>query len=221
MKAIAGIVVGAAALLAAAGCGSSQPAPAVFTPAGGGQSTAASPAGGGSQPAGGAAASYVMPPFGKNVHIEMTSWLPRDPAQARAVIADKNYQLAFLYAEYKGGQDQSWLSYVAPVMQGPLSATLRSQNVTTESFTGTIKYFGMRVFPDPTVRGDLDVASCFDNAGSSNTNLRTGAVLPDSTPANQHYMLITDQLAKNTAGEWQVVANFQAVYYPRAKECKP
>lgn len=219
MKTIAGLFVGAAALLAAAGCGSSSSAPAVFKPAGGGQPTV--PAGGPSATPSATAGTFVMPPFGRNVRIEMTSWLPRDPAQAQAVIADKNYQLAFLYAEYKGGQDQSWVSYVAPVMQSAISATLRSPGVTTESFTGTIKYFGMRVFPDPTVRGDLDVASCFDNAGSSNTNLRTGAVLPDSTPADQHYMLITDQLAKDTAGRWQVVANFQAVYYPRAKECKP
>ena len=95
------------------------------------------------------------------------------------------------------------------------------QDVTTESFTGTIRYFKMRVIPDPTVPGRLDVSSCFDNAKSSNTSLKTGAVLPDTGTASQHYVRITDQLAKGASGEWQVAASLQPVYYPQAKECKP
>ena len=31
---------------------------------------------------------------------------------ARAVLADKDYELAFLYAEYTGGKSQDWASYV-------------------------------------------------------------------------------------------------------------
>jgi hypothetical protein len=164
---------------------------------------------------------YVMPPFGANVHIEMTSWLPGDAEQARAVTADKNYELAFLYAEYKAGQDQRWTSYVTPVMQREVASALLAPDVTTESFTGTIRYFDMRVIPDPAVPGRLDVSSCFDNAKSSNTSLKTGAVLPDTGTADQHYVRVTDQLAKNAAGEWQVAASLAPVYYPRAKECKP
>jgi hypothetical protein len=164
---------------------------------------------------------YVMPPFGSNVHIEMTSWLPGDPKQARAVTADKNYELAFLYAEYKGGQDQRWATYATPVMQREVSSALLATDVTSESFTGTIRYFDMKVIPDPTVPGRLDVSSCFDNAKSSNTSLKTGAVLPDTGTADQHYVRVTDQLAKNATGEWRVAASLQPVYYPQAKECKP
>jgi hypothetical protein len=163
---------------------------------------------------------YVMPPFGKGVHIEMTSWLPGDAEQARAVVADKNYELAFLYAEYKGGKDQRWASYATPVMQREIASALLASDVTTESFTGTIRYFDMKVIPDPTVPGRLDVSSCFDNAKSSNTSLKTGAVLPDTASADQHYVRVTDQLAKSAAGEWQVAASLAPVYYPQAKECK-
>lgn len=163
---------------------------------------------------------YVMPPFGKDVSIQMTSWIPADADQARAVVADKNYELAFLYAEYKGGQDQQWIKYATPVMQREIMSVLTARDVTTESFTGTIRYFDMRVIPDPTVPGRLDVSSCFDNAKSSNTDLKTGAVLPDTVTANQHYARVTDQLAKSAAGVWQVAASLQPVYYPQAKECK-
>lgn len=224
MKAIAYMVAGASVILAAAGCGggSSSPSAPTFTPSG--DATTKVPAGGGSQtPATPrvAASGYVMPPFGKNVHIEMTSWVPGNRERAAAVNAEKDYQLAFLYSEYKGGNDQSWISYVTPQMQLAVAQELRDPGVTTESFTGTIRYFDMTVFADPAKRGDLDVSSCFDNAKSSNTNLRTGAVLPSTGSADQHYIRITDELRKDSAGQWKVVANLPAVYYPRAKECKP
>ena len=48
----------------------------------------------------------VMPPFGKNVHIDMTTWLPANASLAQAVLTDKDYELAYLYAEYTGGQDR-------------------------------------------------------------------------------------------------------------------
>lgn len=221
--AIAGVLVGACALLAAAGCSKATSTTGVFKPAGPSTAPTSSAGGGGVSPTATAAAAngYVMPPFGRNVHITMTSWLPRDAAQAAAVNADKDYLLAFLYAEYKAGQDQSWVTYTAPAMQPGISAALRAPDVSTESFIGTIRYFDMSVVPDPTAHGDLDVSSCFDNADSSNTDLRTGAVLPATGSADQHYLRLTDQLAKNPAGQWQVVGTFPAIEYPRAKECKP
>lgn len=217
-RSMAGFALGAAALVAAAACSSSQPA-GTFRPGGGG----ASAGGAGAQQAGAgqAGANYTMPPFGSNVHVTMTSWLPGNAAQKQAVITDKNYELAYLYAEYKGGQDQGWVNYVSPVMQSAVTQSLRAKDVTTESFIGTISYFNMRVIPDPLVHGDLDVSSCFDNAGSKNTNLTTGAVLPDTSPPDSHYVRITDELRKNSAGQWQVVSSLPAVYYPRAQECKP
>jgi hypothetical protein len=216
---IAGFSVGVAALVAVTACSSAQSA-GTFTPGGAGPSVAGA---GGQSGAAGSGVSYVMPPFGKNVHIEMTSWLPANAAEAQAVITDKDYELAYLYAEYRGGQDQSWLSYVSSMMQSAVQQSLRASDVTTESFTGTISYFDMNVIPDPLVRGDLDVSSCFDNAGSSNTNLSTGAVLPNTGSPDSHYVRITDELRKDSGGQWQVVSSLPAVYYPdgEAAACKP
>jgi hypothetical protein len=203
------------ALLAATAC-SAQPAAATFKPGGGGTPAATGPASDAASSGG-----YVMPPFGSNVHVKMTSWLPANPSEVQAVNTDKDYELAFLYAEYKGGQDQSWVNYVSPVMETAVQQSLQATDVTTESFNGTIEYFDMSAIPDPLVKGDLDVSTCFDNAGSSNTNLKTGAVIPDTGSPNSHYVRIGDELRKNSAGQWQVVSSLPAVYYPEASSCKP
>ena len=215
-RATAGAALLAAALLAATAC-SARPAASTFTPAGGGSSAGHSAAPDAASSPGG----YVMPPFGKNVHIEMTSWLPTDTDQAQAVNTDKNYELAFLYAEYRGGQDQNWENYVSPVMKTGVQQSLQATDVTTESFTGTIKYFDMSAIPDPLVKGDIDVSACFDNAGSSNTDITTGKVIPDTSSPDAHYVRISDELRKNSAGQWQVASSLPAVYYPQAKQCKP
>jgi len=215
-RATAGAALLAVALLAATAC-SAKPTASTFTPAGGGSSAAS----GAVPDAASSLGGYVMPPFGKNVHIDMTSWLPTDTDQAQAVNADKNYELAFLYAEYRGGQDQSWENYVSPVMKTAVQQSLQGTDVTSESFTGTIKYFDMSVIPDPLVKGDLDVSTCFDNAGSSNTDLTTGKVIPDTSSPDSHYVRISDELRKNSTGQWQVVSSLPAVYYPQAKQCKP
>lgn len=215
MKAIAALIAGTIGLLGLAACSHTQ-AVGTFAPAGGPAPT------GGAQPSATTAASgFIMPPFGKNVHVEMTPWLPASAVEAKAVNTDKDYELAFLYAEYRGGQDLSWVNYVSPVMQTAVQQALKAKDVTTESFTGTIRFFDMRVIPDPLIHGDLDVSTCFDNANSSNTNLRTGAVLPNTGSPDSHYVRIGDELRKNSAGQWQVISSLPAVYYPTAKECKP
>jgi hypothetical protein len=207
----------AALSLLGAGCSSAPAATSSFTPLGGSSAAAGPPAAAGASPAPG----YVMPPFGSNVRIEMTSWLPADAAQAAAVNTDKSYELAYLYAEYKGGQDESWVNYVNPLMKTAVEQSLQATDVTTESFIGTIKYFDMSVIPDPVIKGDLDVSACFDNADSSNTSLSTGAVIPDTAPKDSHYVRIADELRKNSAGRWQVYSSLPAVAYPEAAQCKP
>ena len=206
----------AAAALAVTACSSAGPA-ATFTPGGGGPSAAGASASDAAAGSGG----YVMPPFGPNVHVDMTSWLPANAAQAQAVNTDKDYELAYLYAEYKGGQDQTWVNYVSSVMHTAVQQSLQATDVTTESFVGTVKYFDMSVIPDPLVKGDLDVSACFDNAGSSNTDLTTGKVIPDTSAPDSHYVRIADELRKDSAGQWQVVSSLPAIYYPQAAQCKP
>jgi hypothetical protein len=151
----------------------------------------------------------------------MTAWLPAGAAEARAVNVDKDYELAFLYSEYKGGQDNSWVNYVSPVMRAAVQQSLQATDVTTQSFTGAVKYFDMSVIADPLVKGDLDVQTCFDNAGSANTSLTTGAVIPDKSSPNSHYVRIGDELRQDAAGQWQVVSSLPAIYYPQAAQCKP
>jgi hypothetical protein len=206
----------AAAALAVTACSSAGPA-ATFTPGGGGPSAA----GGQASDAAAGSGGYVMPPFGTNAHVDMTSWLPANAAQARAVNTDKDYELAYLYAEYKGGQDQTWVNYVSSVMQTAVQQSLQATDVTTESFIGTVKYFDMSVIPDPLVKGDLDVSTCFDNAGSANTDLTTGKVIPDTSAPDSHYVRIADELRKDSAGQWQVISSLPAIYYPQAAQCKP
>jgi len=194
----------------------SSPPPPAFNPGGPASAAPATPMATSSGPG-----SVVMPPFGKNAHVIMTDWMPKDAGLAKAVLADKDYELAFLYAEYTGGKSDDWTAYVSRTMELQVRALLAKPDVTTESFKGTVRIFKMRVIRDPTVPGDLDVSACFDNAQAVNTSLSTGAVLPGQSPSADNYYRFTDQLAQSPAGQWQVISNYPLVYYPRAKECKP
>ena len=164
--------------------------------------------------------SLAWPPFGSNVHIFMPGWLPADRGEAPAVVAAKNFLLAFLYAEYRGNQDDRWTRYVSGDVLGALKANLSEPSVTTESFTGTISFSHMRAYPDPTTTGAIDVSECFDNSGSHNTSLATGKIIPDRIPVDQHYYRNTDVMARKN-GQWNVVSVYPVVYYPRAPECRP
>jgi hypothetical protein len=212
--AVSGLALSGLCAVAACGSQSSGGSSGTFQPSG-------SMAGQASAAASGTAGSVTMPAFGKDVHIDLTTWAPSSASQARAVLTDKNYELAFLYAEYTGGQDTAWTSYVSSTMQTEAQSTLSQADVTSESFIGTIRIFDMTAVTDPTVPADLDVSACFDNAQSSNTSRATGKVIPDTGSADQHYYRYTDQLAKDSSGDWQVVSDLPAIYYPRAKECKP
>jgi hypothetical protein len=202
----------AVACLAAAGCGS--PKPPAFNP--GPQSAAATPMAQQSGPD-----SVVMPPFGQNAHIVLTSWLPKNASLAQAVLTDKDYELAYLYAEYTAGQAESWTSYVSPTMEAQVRQVLSGSDVTTESFMGTIRIFGMTAIRDPAIPADVDVSACFDNAQAVNTSLGTGAVLAGQSPSDSNYYRYTDELAPTSSGQWRVVSDYPRAYYPRAKECKP
>ncbi len=214
---LAGTVL-AGAGLAATGCGSGQSA--TFHPAGVIASGASpAPVSANSQRRG--PEGLEWPPFGRNVHIIMPEWLPADASQVPAVIAAKNFLLAYLYAEYRGNQDHRWTAYASGKVLASLKATLGQPDVTSQSFVGTIRFSQMRVFADPITPTAIDVSECFDNSHSSNTDLATGKVIPGNTPPDQHYYRNTDVLAKGKQGRWQVVSVYPTIYYPQAKECKP
>ncbi len=216
---LGGAGLGAAALAAAgwltAACG---PAPGTFHPAG-----ATAPAAASSPPstAGHAGQGLLAwPPFGPDVHIVMPGWLPPVRSEIPAVIAAKDFLLGYLYAEYRGDQDDRWSGYVSGPVRSALESNLAGPDVTTESFTGTIIFSQLSAFPDPTEPGAVDVSECFDNARSANTSLATGKIVPDRGPADHHYYLNTDVLAVRN-GHWRVISVNPVIYYPQAKECRP
>lgn len=217
-----------AALLAATGwlttgCG---PAPGSFHPAG---ATAAAAAGHAARTTGAAPGTagratgrdlLAWPPFGPDVHIVMPGWLPPVRSEVPAVIVAKDFLLAYLYAEYRGNQDDRWAGYVSGPVLSALESNLAGPDVTTESFTGTIIFSHVSAFPDPTEPGAIDVSECFDNARSANTSLATGKIVPDHGPADHHYYLNTDVLAVRN-GHWRVISVNPVIYFPQARECKP
>jgi hypothetical protein len=206
----AGCRAGAATTFRPAGAGAAAPASALPS------TRTGSPAG----PAHHAAGPLAWPPFGRNVRVVMPGWLPADPGEVPAVIAAKNFLLAFLYAEYRGNQDDRWTGYVSGDVLGALKANLSRPSVTTESFTGTILFSHMRAYPDPTAAGAIAVSECFDNSRSRNTDLATGKIVADRIPARQHYYMNTDVVAKAN-GRWTVISVYPVIYYPQAQECKP
>lgn len=151
----------------------------------------------------------------------MPGWLPSQHGEAAAVVANKNFLLALLYAEYRGDRDHRWRSYVGTTLQPALSSQLAQPDVTTQSFTGTIRFSHMTAFPDPSHKHAIDVAQCFDSSHSVNTSIHTGRPVPDNAPADQHYYRTTNVLARGSDGTWQVIAMYPAIYYPRVPECKP
>src|SRR5689334_23976248 len=121
-------------LLAAAACATviglaacSSPAPPAFNPGAPASTAPATPMATSSGPG-----SVLMPPFGKNAHVIMTDWMPQDAGMAKAVLADKNYELAFLYAEYTGGKSQDWTSYVSHTMALQVRARSEERRVGKE-----------------------------------------------------------------------------------------
>jgi hypothetical protein len=124
------------------------------------------------------------------------------------VITARNFLLAFLYAEYKGNQDRRRAIYAAGRVPGALASGLSRLDVTTESFTGTIRFSKMRAFPDPSLAGAVDVSECFSNARSANVGLHTGRnkdyLIPDTTRPDQNhyrnaYVLAADRSATGTS----------------------
>jgi hypothetical protein len=212
-------VLSAAALAAAgwltAGCG---PAPGTFHPAGPTVSAAAGRTPAAARHTGPGLLSW--PPFGPDVHIVLPGRPSLVGSEIPAVTAAEDFLLGYLYAEYRGGQDDRWAGYVSGPVRGDLEANLAGPGVTTESFTGTIIFSHLSAFPDPTEPGAVDVSECFDNAGSANTSLVTGKIVPDRGPAGHHYYLNTDVLAIRN-GHWRVISVNPVIYYPQAQECKP
>jgi hypothetical protein len=219
----AGLTAAVLAALFLAGCGGSA-APPPFTPGGGGPSGsgAASPAPSAAGAPGPvtAAGPLTRPPFGDNAQVSYRASAAGKPAQAAAMTADGDFELAYLYAQYTGGRDDRWTVYASPRAANAFRADLARPSVTRHSFRGRVRYFAIRAYPDPATPGAVDVTGCFDDAGAVTTSLGTGKPDGAAVPANQHYFRYTDIVARR-GGHWVVIGNYPALYYPQAKECKP
>ena len=163
----------------------------------------------------------AWPPFGPDVHIVMPGWLPPAPATAARRSSRPRISCSRSSTRNTAGiRTTGGRGYVSGPVRGALESNLAEPDVTTESFTGTIIFSHLSAFPDPTEPGAIDVSECFDNARSANTSLATGKIVPDHSPANQHYYLNTDVLALRN-GQWRVISVDPVIYYPQARECKP
>jgi hypothetical protein len=203
----------------AVGCGSSS-APQQSQSFHPGASASAQPTA--TQTAGTSATTLTMPPFGHGAHAVMTGWQPSDATDAAAVLTAKDFVLAVLYADYTGGHSHGWQQYVgSPRVRAGLNSTLGVPSVTTESFTGTVRFWRMSMVASGKSR--VEVTECVDTAKARNTSLHGGQVLPRSeqTPANQNFYSNTDVLTRSSAGQWRVVSIPATIYYPQAQECKP
>jgi hypothetical protein len=140
------------------------------------------------------------------------------------VVTAKDFMLAVLYADYTGDRNHRWKSYISDqrVLSG-MSATLAAPDVSTESFTGTIRITHMSAVPGTFGKSTISVSFCEDASAARNTSLSTGKVLPASkqNSKDENYTMNTYVLRHSTAGRWGVIGIQPTVDYPRAFICKP
>lgn len=203
------------ALLGVAACGASSGPAGTFVPKG---SLAPAPS---TDP------SMAIPglarfPFPSSVHIEFQTPLAADPQDASVTVTDENFQFAYYYSLYSEGGNQQFASYIAsPTVLSAVQANVAQNFARHERIRGTLRIFDTSVTQVDGAPSDLAVSFCGDNSQLASISAQTGTVVPDSTPANDHYFSQTDSyLPRN--GKWALIA-IATTFYPNgpAKECKP
>lgn len=209
---VCGAVIGVAA------CGGSSGAPGTFVPKG-----SEAPVSQSSADASVAVPALARFPFPSSVHIEFQTPLPADPQEASVVVTDENFQLAYYYSLYSEGGNQHFASYIAsPTVLTAVQAAVAPNFTGHERIRGTLRIFGTTVSGVTGAPSDLAVSFCGDNSQLVSVSARTGQVIPDSTPADQHYFRQTDSYLPDKGGKWGLAA-ISTTFYPNgpAKECKP
>jgi hypothetical protein len=150
----------------------------------------------------------------------MSAYKPANRALRPAVVAAEDYLLAVLYSDYTGGRDTRWESYISGTARSQMLKVMAEPFTTTESFVGTIRVWHM--FAARFSTGQVDVSACIDVAGTKNTDLATGAILPDSDQPNaREDDYDAAYILARLHGHWRVVTFGPQVNYPQAVECKP
>jgi hypothetical protein len=205
---VAAATTGLLALLASA-CGS--PGPQAFHPAGK-ISAAPSPSA--------SLAAFRFPP---DIHIEFQSPLPADPQQAAAVTTDRNFQLAFYYAQYTQGKDQRFNGYIPPIaaaLARVVQSNVAPYAADHKSIRGTLRFYDTSVSPVPGAPQNVTVTNCVDDSQLTDTDARTGKPIPD--PSAPGYTLENDAFKPIGGGKWGLIAISTSVYpQGNSKECKP
>ena len=206
----------AMALLAAAGCGTGGTA-RVFVPRG---SPAAAPSASGPAPPG-----RVHFPFPASVHIDFQTPVPADQQQRSVVLTDENFQLAYYWSLYSEGGDQRFARYIAsPTVLSAVQAGVAQNLAQHERIRGTLRIYRTTVTPVTSSSGSPGgqaVTFCGDNSKLASVSARTGAVVPDQTPAAHHWFSQTDSYISRNGG-W-ALASISTTFYPTgpARECLP
>ncbi len=210
------VALAVAALTAACGSAPASPGSAgTFTP-GAGTTASAAPANSG----GAGADDFVMPPFGSNLHVVMTNWLP--PAGSPlipAVVTAKNWFLALYYSEYVGGTDNRWTTYTAASAQPTYQKLLQGPFVAGQSFTGTISFTDMSATADKVFKGDIDVFACIATAHSTEVFYPSDRAESKQPPLNQDDFRQMLYLAQGSTGQWYLVGATNPAYIPAAQGC--
>lgn len=211
LGALAAVAAASALALLASACGSS--APQSFHPAG---KISSAP---------GPGASLVHFPFPPDIHIEFQTPLPSDPQQAAVVTTDRNFQLAFYYAQYTQGKDRRFNEYIAPIAR-ELAMVVQSNvapyAVEHKTIRGTIRFYDTTVQPVPGAPQNLTVSQCVDSSKLPDIDARTGKRVPGQPPPAHYHTLEGDTFKPVGGGKWLLIA-VTSTYYPEgnAKECKP
>jgi hypothetical protein len=219
-KGLIGTALTAAALagaaLLAAGCGASSRA-GTFVPQG---SAAAAPTA-----TGPATPGLVHFPFPASVHIEFQTAAPADQQERSVVLTDENFQLAYYWSLYSEGGNQHFARYIAsPTVLSAVQASVAQNFAQHERIRGTLRIYRTAVTPVAASSGSpggLAVTFCGDNSQLASVSARTGAVVPDSTPAARHWFSQTDSYVTQD-GAW-ALASISTTFYPTgpAQDCKP
>lgn len=208
-----GLVLAAAVLVA--GCASSGGTAPPFKPEG-----ASDP---GSAPAASAASSVVRFPFGAGVHFQFQTSLPTDPDEQAAVIADRDFQLAYYYAIYSGGASKAVYQYIpspSTAIRTDVFDSISSQRGTT--FTGTLLIYRTTVETTPGASDDLTVTSCYDSAKQTTLYRSTGEPLPGQNQIPQDNMFTESDTWMPVNGGWELAGIVHETYpHGVAKGCYP
>jgi hypothetical protein len=211
-----GAALAGAALLAAAGCGTSGRA-GTFVPQG---SAAATPSVTGPTTPG-----LVHFPFPASVHIEFQTAAPADQQERSVVLTDENFQLAYYWSLYSEGGNQHFARYIAsPIVLSTVQASVAQNLAQHERIRGTLRIYRTTVTPVAASSGSPGgqaVTFCGDNSQLASVSARSGAVVPDSTPAAHHWFSQTDSYIAQH-GTW-ALASISTTFYPSgpAQDCKP